>query len=125
VEDLDRPLVLPPPQLPQSVHDVAIDNSLSQPVSSEHSWTYPGFGCGAILKPQFAESVLYSQAQTLAFYRVNHVSSVTRPLISAAENEAVQIIRNNFIQPTLNALGYTLTQFSIQWVSAGSALGGR
>jgi hypothetical protein len=110
-------MALPQPQLPQTVHDVSIDNSLSQPISTEHSWTYPGFGCGALLQPQFAESVLYSQAQTLAFYRVNHVSSVTRPLIAAAENEAVQMIRNNFIQPTLNALGYTLTKFSIRWVS--------
>ena len=110
-------MALPAPQLPQSVHDVSIDNSLSQPISTEHSWTYPGFGCGALLQPQFAESVLYSQAQTLAFYRVNHVSSVTQPLIGAAENEAVQMIRNNFIQPTLNALGYTLTRFSIRWVS--------
>ena len=110
-------MALPAPQLPQSVHDVSIDNSLSQPISTEHSWTYPGFGCGALLQPQFAESVLYSQAQTLAFYRVNHVSSVTQPLIAAAENEAVQMIRNNFIQPTLNALGYTLTRFSIRWVS--------
>jgi hypothetical protein len=110
-------IALPPPQLPQSVHDVSIDNTLSQPIATQHSWTYPGFGCGAVLKPQFAESVLYSQAQNLAFYRVNHVSSVTQPLIAAAENEAVQIIRNNFIQPTLNALGYTLTKFSIRWVS--------
>jgi hypothetical protein len=110
-------IALPQPQLPQSVHDVSIDNTLSQPISTEHSWTYPGFGCGVMLKPQFAQSVLYSQAQTLAFYRVNHVSSVTKPLIAAAETEAVTIIRNNFIQPTLNALGYTLTRFSIRWVS--------
>jgi hypothetical protein len=110
-------IALPQPQLPQSVHDVSIDNTLSQVISTEHSWTYPGFGCGVLLKPQFAQSVLYSQAQSMAFYRVNHVSSVTKPLISAAENEAVQIIRNNFIQPTLNALGYTLTQFTIRWVS--------
>jgi hypothetical protein len=110
-------MALPDPQLPQSVHDVTIDNTLSQPISSEHSWTYPGFGCGVLIQPQFAESVLYSQAQTLAFYRVNHVSSVTQPLIAAAETEAVQIIRNNFIQPTLNALGYDLTQFNIRWIS--------
>jgi hypothetical protein len=110
-------IALPPPQLPQSVHDVSIDNTLSQPISTEHSWTYPGFGCGVMLKPQFAQSVLYSQAQTLAFYRVNHVSSVTQPLIAAAENEANLIIKNNFIQPTLNALGYTLTRFTIRWVS--------
>ena len=110
-------MALPQPQLPQSVHDVSIDNSLSQPISTEHSWTYPGFGCGTVLKPQFAQSVLYGQAQSLAFYRVNHVSSVTKPLVAAAENEAVTIIRNNFIQPTLNALGYTLTRFSIRWVS--------
>jgi hypothetical protein len=110
-------MALPDPQLPQSVHDVTIDNTLSSPVSTSHSWTYPGLGCGALIKPQFAESMLYSEAQTQAFYRVSHVSSVTRPLISAAETEATQMIRNNFIQPTLNALGYTLTGFTIRWVS--------
>jgi hypothetical protein len=111
-------IALPSPQLPQSVHDVTIDNTLSSPVSTQHSWTYPGLGCGAILRPQFAESVLYSQAQSMAFYRVNHVSSVTLPLISAAESEATQMVRDNFIQPTLNALGYSLTRFSIRWVAA-------
>ena len=110
-------MMLPAPQLPQSAHDVTIDNLPSKPVATQHSWTYPGFGCGTVLKPQFAQSVLYGQAQSLAFYRVNHVSSVTKPLVAAAENEAVTIIRNNFIQPTLNALGYTLTRFSIRWVS--------
>jgi hypothetical protein len=60
--------------------------------------------------------VLYAQAQTTAFYQATHVASVTKPLISAAEAEAVTMIRNNFIQPTVNALGYTLTQFSIRWV---------
>jgi hypothetical protein len=110
-------IALPSPQLPQSVHDVTIDNTLSSPVSTQHSWTYPGLGCGAILRPQFAESVLYSQAQSMAFYRVNHVSSVTLPLISDAESEATQMVRDNFIQPTLNALGYSLTRFSIRWVA--------
>jgi hypothetical protein len=113
-------MALQDPQLPQSVHDVTIDNTLSAPVSTNHSWTYPGLGCGALLKPQFAESVVYADAQQEAFYRVNHVSSVTRPLISAAETEATTMIRNNFIQPTLNALGYTLTSFSIRWVASGS-----
>jgi hypothetical protein len=27
------------------------------------------------------------------------------------------MIRDNFLQPTVNALGYTLTQFSIRWIS--------
>jgi len=110
-------IALPRPQLPQSVHDVTIDNTLSSPVSTDHSWTYPGLGCGALINPQFPQSVLYSQAQSIAFYRVNHVSNVTQPLIGAAETEATQMIRNNFIQPTLNALGYTLTGFSIRWVN--------
>jgi hypothetical protein len=110
-------IALPRPQLPQSVHDVTIDNTLSSPVSTNHSWTYPGLGCGALINPQFPQSVLYSQAQSVAFYRVNHVSSVTQPLIGAAETEATQMVRNNFIQPTLNALGYTLTSFSIRWVN--------
>jgi hypothetical protein len=110
-------IALPSPQLPQSVHDVTIDNTLSSPVSTDHSWTYPGLGCGAIINPQFPQSVLYSQAQGIAFYRVNHISSVTQPLIGAAEAEATQMIRDNFVQPTLNAVGYTLTGFSIRWVN--------
>jgi hypothetical protein len=108
-------IVLPLPQLPQSAHDVSIDNSLSQPIDTQHSWTYPGFGCGMLVRPQFAESVLYSLAQSIAFDRVTHMPQVSRPLIGAAENEATQIIRDNFIQPTVNAFGYTLAGFSIRW----------
>jgi hypothetical protein len=113
-------MTLPDPQLPQSVHDVTIDDTLSSPVSASHSWTYPGLGCGVLIKPQFSQSALYADAQQEAFYRVSHVSGVTRPLISAAESEAASMIRDNFIQPTLNALGYALAGFSVRWVSAGS-----
>lgn len=108
-------IVLPPPQLPQSVHDIAVDNTLSHVISTDHSWTYPGFGCGALLKPQFAPTVLYGEAQNLAFYQATHKPQVTQPLISAAENEAAQIIRYNFVQPTVNALGYTLAGFTLRW----------
>ena len=108
-------VVLPPPQLPQSVHDITVDNTLSHVISTDHSWTYPGFGCGALLKPQFAPTVLYAQAQNLAFYQATHNPQVTRPLISAAEDEAAQIIRDNFVQPTVNALGYTLAGFTLRW----------
>ncbi len=59
-------MILPPPQLPQSAHDVTIDNTLSQPLDTQHSWTYPGLGCGALIRPQFAQSVLYSEAQDVA-----------------------------------------------------------
>jgi hypothetical protein len=111
-------MALPLPQLPQSVHDISVDNTLSKPVSSDHSWTYPGLGCGVLIRPQFAQSVLYAQAQSVAFYQATHLASVTRPLIGAAENEATLMIRDNFIQPTVNALGYTLTQFSIRWVKS-------
>jgi len=110
-------MALPLPQLPQSVHDISVDNTLSKPLSTSHSWTYPGLGCGVLIQPQFAQSVLYAQAQSTAFYQATHLASVTRPLVAAAETEAVQLIRNNFIQPTVNALGYTLTQFTIRWVS--------
>ncbi|HEX4258394.1 MAG TPA: hypothetical protein VH089_25130, partial [Streptosporangiaceae bacterium] len=112
-------MVLPSPQLPQNVHDVTIDNTLSKPLSTAHSWTYPGLGCGTLIRPQFSPSVVYATAQQEAFYRVSHVSSVTRPLISAAETQAAQIIRNNFIQPTVNALGYTLDGFTLRWATAG------
>jgi len=111
-------IVLPRPQLPQSVHDVTVDDTMSRPIDVQHSWTYPGLGCGALIRPQFSESVLYGQAQNLAFTQVRHNPKVTGPLISAAEAQATRMIENNFIQPTINALGYTLADFAIHW-SAG------
>jgi hypothetical protein len=111
-------IVLPRPQLPQSVHDVTVDDTMSRPIDVQHSWTYPGLGCGALIRPQFSESVLYGQAQNLAFTQVRHNPKVTAPLISAAEAQATRMIENNFIQPTVNALGYTLAYFAIRW-SAG------
>lgn len=111
-------MVLPRPQLPQSVHDITIDNVPSRPIDTQHSWTYPGFGCGALIRPQFSESVLYSEAQRIAFYKSTHVLQVTRPLISTAETEAAQTIRDNFIQPAVNAFGYTLDRFTIRWAAA-------
>lgn len=110
-------MVLPRPQLAQSVHDVTIDNIPSKPVDTQHSWTYPGLGCGAVLRPQFPESVLYSQAQGIAFYRANHVPQVTQPLLAAAESQAAQVARDNFIQPTVNAFGYRLDQFTLRWAA--------
>ena len=113
-------IVLPRPQLPQTVHDISVDNTLSRPLDTQHSWTYPGLGCGALIKPQFSDAVLYGQAQNLAFYQATHNPQVTRPLIAAAEAEASQIIRDNFVQPTVNALGYTLTSFGLRWSGAAS-----
>ncbi len=108
-------MVLPQPQLPQSVHDVTVDNTLSHPIDTQHSWTYPGFGCGGLIRPQFSESVLYAQAQSLAFQQVRTSPQITGPLINTAEAQARQIIEDNFIQPTVNALGYSLVDFSIRW----------
>ena len=51
------------------MHDVTIDDLPSTPVDAQHSWTYPGFGCGVLIRPQFADSVLYAQAQQIAFYQ--------------------------------------------------------
>jgi hypothetical protein len=111
-------MVLPRPQLPQSVHDVTIDNIPSRPIDTQHSWTYPGLGCGLVLRPQFAQAVLYSQAQYIAFYKSTHLAQVTGPLVRTAENQALLTIRNNFIQPTVNAFGYMLDRFTLRW--AGS-----
>src|SRR5215469_16889029 len=111
-------MVLPTPQLPQSAHDVTIDNIPSRPIDTQHSWTYPGLGCGLVLRPQFAQAVLYSQAQYIAFYKATHLTQVTGPLVRTAENQALLTIRNNFIQPTVNAFGYMLDEFTLRW--AGS-----
>jgi hypothetical protein len=110
-------LALPLPQLPQTVHDVSIDNTLSQPVSSDHSWTYPGLACGVLIKPQFSQSVLYAQAQGVAFQQATTLKSVTQPLIAAAERQAATIIDGNFITPTLTALHYKVSSFTIRWIS--------
>jgi hypothetical protein len=110
-------LALPLPQLPQSVHDVSIDNTLSTPVSSDHSWTYPGLACGVLIKPQFSQSALYAQAQSVAFHQATTLKSVTQPLIAAAERQASTIIDGNFITPALAALNYKVSQFTIHWVS--------
>jgi hypothetical protein len=110
-------IVLPLPQLPQSVHDVTVDNTMSHPIDTQHSWTYPGLGCGTLIRPQFSVSVLYAQAQNLAFAQARSNPKITGPLIKAAEAQAAQIIRNNFVQPTVNALGYTLAGFSIAWAA--------
>jgi len=108
-------MVLPQPQLPPSAHDVTIDNIPSRPIASQHSWTYPGLGCGVVLRPQFDESVLYSQAQYIAFYKATHAPQVTGPLLRSAESQALHTIRDNFIQPTVNAFGYTLDRFVLRW----------
>jgi hypothetical protein len=110
-------MALPLPQLPQTVHDVSVDNTLSKPVSSDHSWTYPGLACGEIIKPQFSQSVLYAQAQGEAFTQATTVKSVTQPLIAAAEKEATTIIGGNFVTPTLNAVHYKVSQFTIRWIA--------
>jgi hypothetical protein len=112
-------MTLPRPQLPQTAHQVTIDNLPSRPIDTQHSWTYPGLGCGVVLKPQFPQSVLYAQAQTIAFYKATHSPDVTGPLVKTAEAEAVQTIRNNFVQPTVNAFGYVLDGLTIHWAGAG------
>jgi hypothetical protein len=111
-------MTLPAPQLPQSVHDVSVDNTLSRQVSADHSWTYPGLACGAIIKPQFTQSVLYAQAQQEAFTQATTVKGITRPLIAAAEKQAGTIIDGNFITPTLGALGYQVASFTLRWAAA-------
>ena len=69
-------IVLPEPQLPQSVHEVTVDNTLSHPIDVQRTaGPIPGFGCGALIRPQFAVSVLYSQAQNLAFTKSGRTRS--------------------------------------------------
>ena len=114
-------MTLPAPQLPQTVHDVSVDNTLSRQVSTGHSWTYPGLACGAIINPQFTQSVLYAQAQQEAFTQATTVKGVTRPLIAAAEKQAGTIISGNFITPALGALGYKVASFTIRWAATGTA----
>jgi hypothetical protein len=110
-------MTLPAPRLPQTVHDVSVDDTLSRQVSADHSWTYPGLACGAVIKPQFTQPVLYAQAQQEAFTQATTVTSVTRPLIAAAEKQAGTIIGGNFITPALGALGYTVSSFTLRWAA--------
>jgi hypothetical protein len=111
-------MTLPAPQLPQTVHDVSVDNTQSKQVSTDHSWTYPGLACGAVINPQFTQSVLYAQAQAEAFTQATIVKSVTAPLTAAAEKQAAEIIGGNFVTPALGALGYTLSSFTLRWAAS-------
>ncbi len=111
-------MVLPMPQLPQTVHDVTIDNVPSKPVATQHSWTYPGLGCGVVLRPQFPQSVLYAQAQQIAYYKSRHAPQITHSLLVTAQVQATRTIRDDFIQPTVNAFGYTLDRFTLRWAAA-------
>ena len=86
-------------------------------MSTQHSWTYPGLGCGVLLRPQFPDSVLYAQAQQIAFYRSRHDAQITGPLIRTAESQAARTIRDNFIQPTANAFNYRLDRFTLRWAA--------
>jgi len=70
-----------------------------------------------VLRPQFPDSVLYSEAQGIAFDKSRHAPQITRELIAAAEAQAVQTIRDNFVQPTVNAFGYMLDRFTIRWAA--------
>ena len=108
-------MVLPQPQLPRSVHDVTIDNLPSKPLATEHSWTYPGFGCGVLRPPSSPSQYCTARRGGFAFYKSTHATQVTRPLVASAETEAAQTIRDNFIQPTVNAFGYNLDTFRLRW----------
>jgi len=110
-------MTLPRPQLPQSANDVTINDIPSKPIDTQHSWTYPGLACGLVIKPQFSPSVLYPQAQQIAYSKSVHSPQITKPLISAAEKQATETVRDNFVQPTVNAFGYRLDKFTLTWAS--------
>ena len=61
--------------------------------------------------------MLYSQAQQIAFYRSQHDPQITGLLIRTAEAEATQAIRNNLIQPAVNALSYALDRLTVRWAA--------
>lgn len=110
-------MTLPVPQLPTSAHQVAIDNLGSRPLNVSHSWTYPGVGCGVLMRPQFDTSVLFALAQRIAYWKALHAPAITGPLIRAAEAQAQTTIRDSFIQPAVNAFGYNLSQFTLNWAT--------
>jgi hypothetical protein len=113
-------IVLPEPQLPQSVHGVTVDNTLSHPIDVQHSWTYPGLGCGALIQPQFSVSVLYGQAQNLAFAQVRQNPQITRPLISTAK--APRRLGDPELRHLNVAIGHATSADLICWTAAADVL---
>ena len=101
------------------MHDVAIDNIPSKPMDTQHSWTYPGFGCGVVLRPQFSAvgAVRAGPADRLLQGRARSTGHAAADQ-ARAEAEATQTIRDNFIQPTVNAFGYTLDRFTVRWAAS-------
>lgn len=110
-------VTLPRPRLPRSATDVTIDDLASRPIATDHSWTYPGLGCGVLLRPQFPPSVLYAEAQRIAYRKVTASKRLTVPLLAAARAEATTMIRDDFVQPTVNALGYRLLDLRMRWTT--------
>ena len=70
------------------------------------------FRSSSVAKPYkvSASSRTVSEVATLA--RVP-----SRSPARTAEAEATQTIRNNFIQPTVNALGYALDRLTVRWAA--------
>ena len=71
-----------------------------------------GFCCALSSRPRS-----HPEAQQIAFYRSRHDPQITRPLIATAESQAAQTIRDNFIQPAVNAFNYRLDRFTLRWAA--------
>lgn len=126
-------LSLPQPTLPD-VHQVAIDNTTSGPIGKpDHSFTYPGLGCGALINPHFSNDEMGKDMQEIAYaLATGHAitldgitmqpgapsaATIRSKVLAAAEAEAVTMYTNDFIGPTLTRLGYHLRQpVTIKWV---------
>ena len=61
-------MALPLPQLPQSVHDVTVDNTLSKPIYRSQL-DLPGLRLRRAAPAAVRAVGLYAQAQDLAFYQ--------------------------------------------------------
>jgi hypothetical protein len=124
-------LALPTPTLP-TVHQVSVDNTLSGTFGKpDHSWTYPGFGCGGLLNPHFSNDEMGKLMQQIAFalatgqaVKIDGVKMVSgtpsgvisSQVIASAEAEAKKMFTDDFIGPTVRAYGDKLTSLNIIWV---------
>ena len=79
--------------------------------------------CGAEAPVRTVRAVLAGPADRLL--QGHPRAAGDRPADWQRRDEATQTIRGSFIQPTLNALGYTLDQFTLRWAAAAPAAAGQ
>ena len=110
----------PPPAASRRPRTTSRIDNLPPPAARvpQHSWTYPGFGCGAAAPAAVRPVGAVPAAQTCLLPGGARVRG-ERPARRRGRSEAAQMVVDDSVRPTVDAFGYALDRFTLGW-SAGS-----